>query len=292
MKTNIVNENKNMESKSKYKIMEWNINGRTGYGGHYQIPVKLLVDTIQEEAPDIMVLVEFVNVNGYYDLSTLLNEMGYSIFSTKYQRGWNGIAIIVRSELQPVFVEERINMGNSDKWPDYLKVDINDLSIVGTRIRVDSDFSKRKEQLDLLLNRMEKYDKHFVVLGDYNNANIKNEEDVLFETYDGQRRYYNYQMIWREVERKRKWSLLTPDQGLGYNSQYSIVTDYEGYISHTKDDHMITNLPKELCRVCKYKWDFVNERNGYGKRNSSNVLSDLIGLPDHAILVTEVESWE
>ncbi|MGN0494773.1 MAG: endonuclease/exonuclease/phosphatase family protein [Lachnospiraceae bacterium] len=289
MKTNIVNENKNMENKSKYKIMEWNINGRTGYGGHYQIPVKLLVDTIQEEAPDIMVLVEFVKVNGYDDLSALLNEMGYSIFSTKYQRGRNGIAIIVRSELQPIYVEERIDMENSDKWPDYLKVDIDDLSIVGTRIRVDSDFSKRKEQLDLLLNRMEKSDKHFAVLGDYNNANIKNEEDMLFEVYDGQRQYYNYQMIWREVEKNRQWSLLTPDQGLGYNSQYSIVTDYKGYISHTKDDHMITDLPKELCRVCKYKWDFVNERNGYGKRNSSNVLSDLIGLPDHAILVTEVE---
>lgn len=273
------------------KTMSWNINGRTGFGGRYQLPVTLLVDTIQMINPDVCVLVEFVKGNGYLDLENVLSEMGYKIFSTKYTKGWNGVAIIVKEELNPSYVEQRIDMEKCDIWPDYLRVDINSdgkqIAIIGTRIRTTPEFINRKEQFDLITKHLNCLDKQFIVLGDFNNANIVNENDKQYESYDKQRKFYNYQMIWRIIEDDNQWSLITPDQGKGCDNSYSIMTKCFGHACPTKDDHMITSVSKENIISAKYDWTFVTPRNGYGKMNEKCVLSTLVGKPDHAILLVE-----
>ena len=48
-----------------------------------------------------------------------------------------------------------------------------------------------------------------------------------------------------------------------------------------------TSFEKAKFKNVDYYWDFVNKRNGYGNRTRSDVLSDLIGVPDHAVLVAE-----
>ena len=275
------------------KMMEWNINGRTGFGGNYCLPITILIDQIQMENPDVCVLVEFTKSCGYLDFEYILNEMGYDLFATDYMKDWNGVAIVVKKEFNPVLVEQRTDMICAEKWPDYLRVDAeidgNMFSIIGTRIRTISEFTKRKEQLDLLINHLEEINNDFAVLGDFNNGNINCECDREYAEYDRERKYYNYQMIWRNVEDNHNWTFVTPNQGEGYESSHSIVTEYKGNRTHTKDDHMITSLEKETIVSAKYDWHFVNVKNGYYNCDMNSVLSKKIGKPDHAVLLIELE---
>ena len=133
--------------------------------------------------------------------------------------------------------------------------------------------------------------KRFKMLLDANNGNIQFENDKEFKYPEGsQRADYSYQQIWRRVEDKENWSLLTPDQGGPYNGgKYSVVTRDKKKTYHTKEDHIISSFSKDCFSDVDYYWDFVSQANGYGNRTSSDYLSDLIGLPDHGVLVASFE---
>lgn len=280
----------------KLKIAEWNINGRSGFGGNYMLPVNLIVSELLKQNADVMVLTEFVEGNGILDLEVTLERVGYDLFTTVPGIG-NGVAIIAKKELEGNIVSEHGNMPRAQKgevdWPNFLCVRLNEMIVIGTRIRVEKKFIDRKAQFDMLMEYVKDNfsDETFVITGDFNNGNIHrdHEADKYYDGYDKnlERYHYNYQMIYREVTDTYGWTFLSPGRDKANSGEYSIMTS----CGDTKDDHMITNIPDSpaLTKRCKYDWSFVNERNGYGKRNATCVLSDLIGKPDHGMLVCEVE---
>lgn len=262
--------------------MEWNIHGMAGYG-NYLIPVHLIMDTVLKIEPDVLVLLEFVEyAPGYTDLNNSLEKEHYNVYTTKYRVGSNGILIAVKNSHK--------SEKTSDEGTEYLEIKLvdNNFSVIGTRILTEGkykDFSNRKKLFEEILQKQ--VDKEFVLLMDANNGSIYNEKNKD-QTYAGEREHYNYQMIWREVEDERNWSLITPNQGGPYNGgKYSFVSgeNPNGENYHTKEDHIISSFPKEKFVAIDYYWDFVNKANGYGDRTKTDILSDLIGLPDHGILV-------
>lgn len=278
----------------KMKFMEWNIHGMAGVG-NYVIPVHMIMDTIFNIQPDVLVLLEFIEyATGFMDLKNSLEKSDFIVHTTKYKSGSNGVLIAVKNE----YISKRM-----DESAEYLEVGIASFSkkflfsIIGTRILTQgcySQFAKRKELFDAIIEKQA--NKDFIMLFDANNGNIQFEKDKNF-IYQGQRSEYNYQQIWREIEDKRNWSLVTPDQGGPYNQgKYSVVTQSDNYgekkTYHTKEDHLISSFPKKCFSEVDYYWDFVNKYNGYGDRKSEDYLSDLIGLPDHGALVASFELTE
>lgn len=272
------------------KFMEWNIHGMGGYG-KYEIPVNMIINTIVDINPDVFVLLEFIEcANGFCDLQNAFSKLHYSMFLTKIKKGANGVLIAVRDTI----IAEKV-IEKSEYLEIKIKYNDNDwMNVVGMRILTQGNyknFAKRRELFVQRLNHLKEQNNNFIMLFDANNGAIQFESNKEFE-YQGVRKNYSYQYIWRTVENQYKWSLITPDQGGPYSiidgGKYSAVTGEnkpENY--HTKEDHIITSFEKAKFKNVDYYWDFVNKRNGYGNRTRSDVLSDLIGLPDHAVLVAE-----
>lgn len=267
------------------KLMEWNINGRGGHNYGF-IPVRMIIDEIMNISPDVIVLLEFIKAaNGWCDLNTALDKLGYVVYTTKYLPGKNGVLIAIRKEWQSEKVTEDI---------EYLAVKMRQsnyhITIIGTRILTQDEyenFIERKKLFDALLNRLP--NTPFIMLFDANNGHIQNEYDKYFVYKEGNRKHYNYQYIWGQVEDIKKWALITPDKGGRYtNGKYSIITgEHEPENYHTKEDHIISSFSEALFENADYIWDFVDRKNGYGKKKPTDVISDLFGLPDHGILVAD-----
>ena len=249
------------------------------------------VDTIMNINPDVIVLLEFIEfANGYMDIRYCLTQLDFNIYTTKYDKGANGVLIAIKKDYSSEFVKE-------DK--EYLEVSINFsensfFSVIGMRILTQGEYTKylkRRELLDLRLTDIKNDEKSFILLFDANNGAIQYESDKNFIYSKGERKDYSYQYIWRNVEDDYHWSLITPDKGGPYiNGKYSIVTgkNYpENY--HTKEDHIISSFSEELFSQVDYYWNFVNESNGYGKRGPKDYISDLKGVPDHAVLIAEID---
>lgn len=273
------------------RFMEWNIHGMGGYG-RYVIPVNVIANTIMDIKPDVLVLLEFVEcANGFCDLQNTLNKLHYKIFLTEIKKCSNGILIAVKD----TFEAEKV-MEESEFLEIKLKYTDNKwLYVAGMRILTQGDyqsFENRKKLFDARLKILKEQERDFILLFDANNGSIQYECDKKFIYKEGERQHYSYQYIWRTVEDEYSWSLITPDQGGVYNGgKYSVVTGEntkkeENY--HTKEDHIISSFKKDKFQKQDYYWDFVSKRNGYGKRSKSDVLSDLIGLPDHAVLIAEL----
>lgn len=290
---------------NKLKIKEWNWRGAaaTGWDNGYRI-MPWMVNMIIEEKPDVISINEFVVADGWDYLRNKLIENGYCWFMT-YTTYENGILIALKKDTfniksrNDISVTKQVMDKYSADTPDLLAITVkykkHPLTIIGTRIKVlinsnnyDEDFEFRKRQFDILIDYISTAEGRLVVVGDFNNGAIFNEFDKNYIYKNCARQYYNYQMIWREVEDVLKLSLFTPDRGGKYGDKYSIVT-YDSKSKktyYTKEDHLISrgfDINK-----CDYIWSFVKPENGYDNIRKHEYKGNIKFLPDHAILYSEL----
>ena len=291
--------------KDTLKTKEWNWRGAaaTGWDNEYRI-FPWMVDQVIEDAPDIIVINEFVVTDGWDYFRNLLIENAYCWFMT-YTTCENGILIALKKDVFGIKSRKDISLTKqvTDKYnadsPDFLAITVEyrkyPLTIIGTRIKVsinscnyEEDFKYRKRQFDLLVDYISSVEGRLVVLGDFNNGAIFNGFDKNHLYNDCARQYYNYQMIWREVEDVLKLSLSTPDRGGKYGDKYSIVTfdDKSGKKYYTKEDHLISK--GFYISNCDYIWSFVKPENGYENILKQDYKGFIKSVPDHAVLYSEL----
>lgn len=246
--------------------MEWNIHGMAGYGNYY-IPVRIIVDSVLEmNKPKIVILTEFVKSTGYLDLKSALNHMNYEVFATEYEPNTNGILIALDKRTFNTEIEG-ISLENTENYPNYFQINttlknINNekISIIGIRIREGAE----EEQLSNGIDHLNKIENHFICMGDFNVWDSCLEKHIQNKNLRKQ---------------KKKWVKKGDFKSL---TEWSYVFQNE---NKAPLDHVIykgVNLKKY-----DYIWSFVKNKNGYNNRNSEDYKSDLIGIPDHAILYAE-----
>ena len=266
-------------------IMGWNINGRSGYSHAYAIP-PFVADKIMKEETDIVVLTEFVMTAGWHHIKSVL-EKKYCIFSS-YTSNQNGVLIAIKKNIEGLDIKSarvstEMNTDQTEK-PNFLQVTVSyneqPIFIIGTRIRYDD----KEKQLNALydhLNSLNKKECKVICIGD-NNATPR--------------------FLWKEIKSKCKdYKLDSPsyntdnDTYKRNNKEYCcwsyVHKDGEGIDKGKASlDHIISN--GLTVTSSDYLWDFVNEENGYKKDHviiqPEDYKSDLVGLPDHAILIAEV----
>lgn len=282
----------------KLKVIEWNIHGAAsmGWNNNYTIP-KFVVDRILNEKAEIIILTEFVISKGWDYLQSKFEENNYVWFMThtSYQ---NGILIAINKNIEGLDLEE-IKKYKGDKTsstmdtdvaerPDFLQVEfkIKDqlIFIIGTRIRDDS-FKNKREQFENLLKQVKSIGEGgaVIIAGDFNHGAIKNESDENYNYEGSVREDYNYQLI-RKLFIDINYATYTPDYGT-YGRKFSWVM--ENPAIKIKEDHVITRNVKVTNE--DYLWDFVSQNNGYGNLKAADYKTHLKGLPDHAILVADIE---
>lgn len=305
------NEIERMDAVHTLRVMEWNINGRSGYSPFY-MPVTLIADQILKRLPHIFVLTEFVPVAGWSDLKALLAR-NFEIYVSPYQRGQNGICIGLRKNCGITFLSEE---GHSfPEGPDFhrIRVRVNGviISIMGTRIQVDSkklnerEFESRANQFralaDYLVSLPES--EHIVALGDFNTARIRGtgdettqeEIEAVYTNEKGEKllqTIYGYQKMKAELLERtkntgRSLAVITPVGGLS-----SVGVRFQGgsaaplQYQYHKYDHVITSLEGA---AEPYDWTFLEHysQEQFIQRQKSWEIK--AGYPDHAILWAALE---
>lgn len=294
-----------IQMKNILKVKEWNWRGATscGWDNGYSI-MPWMVNKVLEENPDVISINEFVVSDGWDYFRNKLIENGYWWFMT-YTTYENGILIALKKDTFDIKSRNDISVTKQvrDKYnadsPDFLAITLkyreHPLTIIGTRIKVlvnsnnyEEDFKFRKRQFDALVDYISTIEGRLLVTGDFNNGAIFNEFDKEHIYNNCARQYYNYQMIWREVEDVLKLSLSTPDRGGKYGDKYSIVTmDCKSNKTYyTKEDHLISRGFETS--KCDYSWDFVKPENGYENIGKQDYKGFIKFVPDHAILYSEL----
>lgn len=156
----------------KYKVIEWNINQRSGFGSEY-IP-EFVSDEIIEQKADVIVLTEFFWCSNAEDfLKKTFTDHGYS-YDTSTNEDTNNVVIAwLNSKLTKIDVDKSvITMGNNNV-PNYLRVDLKELdgnvfSVVGVRIRIVSSI-QRKEEMKFILDKLKEISNPIILTGDFNN---------------------------------------------------------------------------------------------------------------------------
>jgi hypothetical protein len=254
--------------------MAWNIHGAGGYG-NYAIP-NFVADKILNKNVDIAIIVEFITGKGWdYLIGTL--EKSYDIFISPYTSGINQVMIALKKEKG--FEVKRILTENpiEKEKPEFLQVETKlegkSFAIIGVRIKtqgkqIDSQFEFLKDHLKTLENS------NVLCAGDFN--------------------------VWKtplskklKLDKTSKYNIFTPEYSM-VDGDFNTLDTWSAVIKNSKDevgkaliDHIIA---KGLgIKDLKYSWDFVSEKNGYGNLKPEDYKSDLVGLPDHAILSATVE---
>lgn len=247
--------------------IEWNVHGMAGYGNYY-IPVRIIVDTILEmNKPKIIILTEFIKSTGYLDLKSALNCMGYEVFNTEYEPNTNGILIALDKTIFDIECEG-MSLEDVEKKPNYFQINttlknINNekFSIIGIRIK-EGDI---KEQLEVGMEYLKKINNRFICMGDFNAWDSYMEECL------------NDKVMYKQ---KQKWKMKHKDFKSLTEWSYVFQNGNKAPLDHIicKDINLVTY---------DYIWSFVKNKNGYGYRRPEDYKSDLIGIPDHAILYAE-----
>lgn len=308
------NELERMDAVHTLSVMEWNINGRSGYAPFY-MPVTLIANLLLKELPHIFVLTEFVPTAGWSDLKALLAG-SFKVYASPYRRGQNGVCIGIRKNCGITFLSEEGHI--FPKGPDFhrikIRVDGVIISVVGTRIQIDSkkfekspecEFQSRSDQFcalaDYLVSLHES--EHIVTLGDFNNACIRGtgneitqeEIEVAYTNEKGERllqTIYGYQkmkaeMLERTKNTGRSLAFITPERESSYMVQI-IGNKAKAPKNHChKYDHVITSLKG----TAKYDWDFleVYRQEQFEWNEQKHKKEIKAGYPDHAVLWAELE---
>ncbi len=276
-------------------IMEWNINQRSNYGGSTSIP-NVIVKKIKDIKADIIVLTEFFKVEKYKEFISNLEEENYTVFldPRKAEKNKNQILIAISNKID-------ISNGGKIKWlpnnisgsnPNFLQVEVKynnePLIIIGTRIRwhgnsngklTKQTFEKRKKEFEYLINHLKKLkemkSKNILILGDFNNARILGDENILYdenaidELYKNVlQRSFNYHILKREFHE------------IGFNTHTPKAGTSIGIF---KIDHLIVSNNIMLSKI-DYDPNFDTLMSTYKKETIPE-----IGLPDHSILTASIK---
>lgn len=267
------------------KVIEWNINHRTGHLG-IQMP-SWVKTVIHNKNADIIVLTESSRgvPNWDSERNRAFDRKRYYVFeSQNYLLGQNDVTIAINKEL---FEVESVFFYPSDghEYPDNLEIDCVEkktnkkITIVGIRIHASaSDIEKRKE-LGIILDSIVKKDR-IILMGDFNNyrRGFVNNTWCLSEL--------------RNISTEKGFNLYTPDGGSIYednNGDYSFPEDHiltRGNVIVEKYDYdrdFVSNDPSV------YKWGRDFQKYCGKSENGKSIYESIIeAYPDHAILETDL----
>lgn len=273
------------------KVLTWNINNRAN--NSKSMPL-FIANEIVNRTADIVILTEFNITEGWESFKDILEENNYKLFYNKWSNNnANEILIAIKKRKEIKFKFEKNILIESDikEKPDFLEIPIifegKVFNIIGNRIRPEKDYTKRRQQLDSLIEHL-KDKENVLIMGDFNNSKICGDrnlryEDVREEYHFTQRGEvsdlydtYNYHIL-KDAFKDNDFTLYTPKEGYSWvgmgNYKY-------------QQDHIVTKglyLDESY-----YDWDFVKFHNGYKNLHEGDYKSDEPGLPDHAILTSVI----
>lgn len=262
----------------KYSILTWNIHGANNYN-MYHIP-NFVIEKILTENKDFVIITEFIRVNNWNELSKKLSKIYWQYTYTTKSNFENEILILIKKGL--VGIEENNDMKNIEPImltsnsanPNFLCVRLclenkKQLYIIGVRIRDD----EHNPQFLLLKNYLKSLplDSHIICGGDFNEWQnpIRKKLHPLINVHTPR-----YSMQPNNFESLSTWSAVP--QNKNGKSGKAII-----------DHFLCKNISK--ITLYDYLWDFVNIQNGYADRQDCDYKSDLHSLPDHGILLGEME---
>lgn len=256
-------------NKKSINIGCWNINQRAG-SQNTNIPA-LVFEELMKRKLDIIVLTEFYESDNSQELILNLINEHYTVRTSKFDVNSNQILIAVNNELIASEIHVQY-FDNVNTLPNLLHLKINDMNIIGTRIKiggycknqnkVNKDFIDRRNQLKKLIDFTSNLEGHTLILGDFNNG--KHSEYDIDKTYKGvAREYFNYYLLKKDFE-SENFIVHTPNESYSWKGNSN---------NHCKLDHIITNAVSEVSDL-KYDWDFINNSD----------YKEQVGYPDHAIL--------
>lgn len=271
------------------KLLEWNINQR---GGNGKVIPEYVIEEI-DNSLDIIVLTEFnrsaLNIDRFHQI---LKERNFIyIESHNSSKFGNDVLIAVKNEFNIVnsnFIDAYPKGISDINIPENLKVDIEvegkRLSILGIRIKeLNSNYLKRKEQMQTLIKCLDNAEYPTIVSGDFNN----NKEDT-------REKRWNLNVMDQMLNNilKKKYKRYTPNVRCSWGlSFYCFNNTFDGYI---KNDHVIVS-EDVVVKEINYDWNFVQKNqdiyrmsafvNKYGQRT----VQTPVGCPDHAKLLVQFE---
>lgn len=266
------------EMDKKYKVIEWNINQRSGFGSRC-IP-KFVSEEIIEQKADVIVLTELFRCSNAEDfLKKTFIDNGYS-FEVTTNKGTNEVVIAwLNSKFTKRGVDKSAVTMESNNVPNYLRVDLMELdgavfSVVGARIRIVS-YLKRKEEMRFVLEKLKEVSNPIILLGDFNNNRRSTiEPDWNLKVIDA--------MLVEE-----DFSRFTPTGQSIYQENAPRGYDYEFPEDHIMArDMLIYGESYDRDFVYKaleyYPWGKDFEYYDYETKRKESVRP---GYPDHAIVV-------
>ncbi len=252
----------------------WNINQRAG-SRNTLIP-SLVFEELMIRKLDILVLTEFYETSNSKELVSNLNNADYTVKISEYEVNSNQILVAIKNELVNTDIDVHC-FNNNDNLPNLLHLRINDLNIIGTRIKIgpysnnqeilNHEFMNRRNQLYKLIDYASNLEGQIIILGDFNNG--KHSENDIDKTYKGvAREFFNYYLM-KDDFKTNNFLINTPKNSYSWKSNPN---------NKCKLDHIITKNVSVIENVT-YDWSFVN-RSDYKMK---------VGYPDHAILTATIK---
>lgn len=265
------------EMDKKYKVMEWNINQRSGYGSKC-IP-EFVSDEIIAQKADVIVLTEFFRCSNAEDfLKKTFSDNGYG-YETSTNEGTNEVVIAwLNSKFIKIDVDKSAVTMQNNNVPNYLRVDLMELdgdvfSVVGARIRIVSSL-QRKEEMRFILEKLKEISNPVILIGDFNNNRRSTiEPDWSLKVID-------------EMIAEENFTRYTPSGQSIYQENALRGYDYEFPEDHIMVRDMIIDeesYDREFVyRALEYyPWGKDFEYYDYKMKRKESVRP---GYPDHAIV--------
>lgn len=276
------------------KLINWNINQRSGFTKLNVIP-ELVVDEIEREKADIICLSEYVNQSNYLSFSRSLEKLGYKLFFEKNSsKNQILIGINTRSiDLDNVEVFSEEVFKRFRNTPDFLHLKITThtaevFNVIGVRIKIASpskslsydekiefqinDAKERNEQLDLLLNYLDKVEGDQIIVGDFNNYYFDKDSNLSSWSHDQNylQNYFSFPILLHKMLEK-DFNNYTPEGYSWINTK--LKSSPKRFI---KNDHLFSNIPVS---TVSYSWDF---------KENPDYIEGVVGYPDHAKLIANI----
>ncbi|MGN0370511.1 MAG: endonuclease/exonuclease/phosphatase family protein [Butyrivibrio sp.] len=265
------------------KYLEWNLHAMGERG--YEIP-KFVVSYLR--TVDVFVLTELCQKKGWEDFRSTL-ESEYDIYCSPYSsKGYNQVCIGLRKSLKykliSIITQDICNVD----IPEFLQVNILigeiKLNIIGVRVKTEN--SNKDKQYEFLKSYLQTIDAPFLCLGDFNctcgtlatKLNCDNSMELRGKTnsfcvfgpritngyfsfvFEENKNYDNNKqgLDWVIASEKITVENNYPDKKQSPKATYdwSFVTDHNGYVGKTKDDHLnIKGLPDHAILKGMFKID-------------------------------------
>lgn len=257
------------------KLIEWNIHGAAGYG-NYSMP-SFIANTILDLNPDVAILVEFVFAEGWGMVKKSL-EKHYYLLSSPYVSGTNGILIAIKKEVAGAGENMELVADlhtEQPELPNFLQVKVlegnKEINVLGVRIRDDPETNEMQCKAVSDHIRTLSANSTIICAGDFNIWN----------------RYVKERIGISDIQVYTPEYTMEPGKFNTLSTWSAVIKGRYGGSGKALIDHVIVRNAN-VCKI-EYRWDFVNRKNGYGDLKAGDYKSHLSGLPDHAILLAEIE---